>query len=148
MNIGKKLITNDTLTFIWADESEPTTYRFEDFTKDMQTRAMQHGLSQKLGDAYSGATSIAEAKIRQEEVFKALMENDWNRKGGSSGGLIIEALAQAANVSFEDALEAWNGYDDDKRKMIRADKTVKVEVAKLELARKLEAAKGSEGFTL
>ncbi len=136
MNIAKKLVTNESLTFSWADETS-TTFKFSEFSNDIRERAMQHGFSQKLGDAYSGAGSVAEAKTMLDEVFVALSENDWNRKGGSSGGIWVKAMERASGDTFEEALESWNGLNEDEKKEMKKD--VHVKQAKLELD--LEAAK-------
>lgn len=111
MNIAKKLVTNDSLTFRWANETV-TTILFKDFSDDMNTRATQHGYSQKLGDSYSGATSVADAKVKLKEVLDGLMQNDWNRKGGGTGGIWVEAMVKATGETLEAALAAWDNYTD------------------------------------
>ncbi len=147
MSIAKKLVTNEALTFQWADEST-TTVKFDDFSEDIRTRAMQHGFSQKLGDSYSGAKSVTEAKLMFDEVFVALMENDWNRKGGASGGIWVEAMQKAAGATFEEALNAWNDLDDDAKKEVRKDVHVKQAKLELELERASKKASESTPFTL
>jgi hypothetical protein len=116
-SIAKKLVTNDALTFQWADETA-TTILFSDFSDDMQTRAMQHGFSQKLGDSYSKTGSVAEAKAQMKDVLDGLLENDWNRKGGSSGGLWVEAYAKATGSTIEETLAVWNDMDKEARKVV------------------------------
>ena len=146
MNIAKKLVTNDALTFSWADETS-TTILFADLPKDMHTRAMQHGFSQKLGDAYSGATSVVEAKAKMQDVLDGLMENDWTRKGGgSSGGLWVEAFAKAAGESIENTLEAWNRMNDMEKDGVKKHPEVKAAKAEIDLERaKAKLVVASEG---
>jgi hypothetical protein len=146
--IAKKLITNDHITFNWADETS-TKVAFADFSDAMNTRATQHGYSQKLGDSYSGAKSIGEAKACFNSVLNGLLGDDWNQGGGSTGGIMVEALAKVAGATFEEALEAWNGYDDDKRKALAKDPQVKLAKAEIELARaKAKVTESDDEFTL
>ena len=110
MQIAKKVIEGSTLKFVWADESE-TEVVLEGFGEDILQRATLHGLSQKLGDSYSGAAGdVGKAKAMLIETLDALRAGDWNRKGGgfSSGGIWVEALAKAAGEDMDRALAAWN----------------------------------------
>ena len=134
MNIAKKVITNDALTFLWADETT-TTVRFEDFTVDMDVRAKAHGYSQKLGDSYSGAVSVTDAKERFKAVLEGLMQNDWNRKGMATGGLWVEALAKATNETLEAALKAWDNMDDAKKAATKKHPDLLKAKAEIELER-------------
>lgn len=130
MNIAKKVVSETVVTFSWADESV-STFDIKDLSEAIIARAVLHGLSQKLGDSYSGIKSVSEAKLNVNAVWEALKEGDWNRKGVSAGGVWVEALAQAAEVSFEEALEKWNSYSDDERKDMMKHPDVKQ--AKLEI---------------
>ena len=143
MNIAKKIITNEALTFLWADEST-TTIKFVDFPESMDERAKAHGYSQKLGDSYSGAVSVKEAKERFKAVLDGLLQNDWNRKGVSSGGLWVEALARATGETLEAALEAWNEMNDTKKAVTKKHPVLLKAKAEIELERAEAKAKGDE----
>jgi len=143
MNIAKKVITNSALTFLWADETS-TTILFEDFTSDMDERAMAHGYSQKLGDSYSGAVTVADAKERFKAVLDGLLQNDWNRKGIALGGLWVEALAKATNETLEAALKAWTNMDDAKKAATKKHPDLLKAKAEIELARAVAKADGKE----
>lgn len=136
MNIAKKVIVGNTLTFQWADETT-TEVDLDSFQDHIDLYARNHGFSQKLGDSYSGAKSVAEAKAKLIDTLAALEAGDWNRKGGSTGGVWVEALARAAGKSIEEALAKWDSLDDDARKAIKAHP----EVAKAKAAIDFERAK-------
>jgi len=112
MNIAKKLVDESSITFIWADEtSENISLDF--FSEAVINRAALHGFSQKLGDSYSGITDVAEAKLAMHGVLAALKAGDWNRKGGSTGGIWVEALARATGETIERVMEAWDKMTDE-----------------------------------
>ena len=150
MLIAKKVIDGSTLKFIWADESE-TEIVLTGFSDDILERATLHGLSQKLGDSYSGAAGdVTKAKAALIETLDALRAGDWNRKGGgfSSGGIWVEALARAAGEDVEKALAVWNEADDDMKKAFKKDERIKLAKAEIELERAKAKAEGAGEFTL
>jgi len=112
MNIAKKLVGESSITFTWADETSETI-GLSLFNEAVIYRAALHGFSQKLGDSYSGITNVAEAKLAMHGVLAALKAGDWNRKGGSTGGIWVEALARATGETLEAALEAWDKMSDE-----------------------------------
>ncbi len=111
MNIAKKLTDDMSITFIWADETSENI-ALDLFPQAIIDRAAIHGFSQKLGDSYSGITNVPEAKIAMHGVLASLVAGDWNRKGGSTGGIWVEALARATGETIEAALEAWDKMTD------------------------------------
>lgn len=111
MNIAKKLIGDTSITFTWADETSETI-ELSLFSEAIINRTALHGFSQKLGDSYSGIQNIAEAKIAMHGVLASLVAGDWNRKGGSTGGIWVAALARATEETLERALEAWDKMTD------------------------------------
>ncbi len=112
MNIAKKLVDESSITFIFADETSETI-ELDFFSEAIINRAALHGFSQKLGDSYSGITEVAEAKLAMHGVLAALKAGDWNRKGGSTGGKWVEALARATGETIERTLEAWDKMTDE-----------------------------------
>lgn len=112
MNIAKKLVEDTSIIFIFADETSETI-ELDFFSKEIINRAALHGFSQKLGDSYSGITNVAEAKLAMHGVLAALRAGDWNRKGGSTGGKWVEALARATGETIERTMEAWDKMTDE-----------------------------------
>ena len=114
---------------------ETVTIDPADFSSGINDHARLHGFSQKLGDSYSSAKSLSEAFAAFEATRQQLLEGDWNRKGGSTGGIWVEALARATGKPFETCLEKWNAMDEETRKAVKAHKGVKAAKAEIELER-------------
>lgn len=140
MQIAKKVIEGTTLTFEWADESD-TSYDLSMYPPEIVEMLATHGLKQKLGDSYSGATNngwdIDRCKAEVADVSASLVGGDWNRKGGggSSGGIWVEALARATGETVEAALEAWNEMDDEVRTETKKHPQVKLAKAEIDMER-------------
>jgi len=150
MQIAKKEIGESSIKFTWADETV-TEVAMAGFSPEIVERAAKHGISQKLGDSYSGAAGdVQAAKAALMETLDALREGDWNRKGGgiSSGGIWVEALARAADDTIEKALEAWNTMGDAERSAMRKDSRVKLAKAEIEVERAKAKAEEAAPFTL
>ncbi len=144
MQIAKKMITNDGLTFAWADEST-TFVSWSDIPEAMVQRAFQHGISQKLGDAYaSSGGNVIDAKAKFQDVLNGIMEGDWNRKGGTTGGVWVEAFAHAAGESLEKAMVAWNDMSEDERKEVKKHPDVILAKAKIDVERAAEKLNASD----
>ena len=144
MNVAKKSIVGDTLTFEWADETQ-SVFDPSMYSEEIQHRAMMAGFGHKLGDAYSGCLGNVDiAKGMQDNVNEGLLAGDWNRKGGgaSSGGIWVEAMSEATSEPFAKCLEVWNGMDEATKKTVRAHPDVKVAKARIELERATVKASG------
>lgn len=147
MNIAKKSISEKTITFAWADGTE-TAIDTTMFSDEMQERARMHGYSQKLGDSYSGAKTVAEAQERFNTVLDGITDGDWTRKGVATGGLWVAAIAQAVSITVEEALEKWQAMDDETRKNVCKHPDVVLARREIELARAKVKAEGSESLSI
>ncbi len=148
MQIAKKSVEGTLITFDWADGSK-SEVDVASFAASVVERAIAHGFSQKLGDSYSGAAGdVSAAKAMFNDTLAALQDGDWNRAGGgfSSGGVWVEALAQASGETMEAALKAWNDMDDDTKKATRKHPQVKLAKAEIEMER--AKAKAAEAPTI
>jgi hypothetical protein len=146
MNIAKKSISETTITFAWADGSPDTIIDTTEFNAEVQEHARMHGFSQKLGDSYSGAKSVTEAMERFTATLDGLTEGDWNRKGVSTGGLWVAAIAQVTGETVEDVLVKWQAMDEETRKNVCKHPDVVVARKEIELAR--AKAKADDAPTL
>lgn len=149
MNIAKKEIGETSITFTWADEST-TTVNLSDIPEAIQARAILHGLSQKLGDSYSGAKEVEAAQAAFNDTLEALKAGDWNRKGGgfASGGIWVEAAAKATGEEFGAVLEKWNAMDDETKASIKKHPDVKLAKAQIEVERAQAKAKDAPTLSL
>ena len=114
-----------------------------DLPEGMVIRLAVHGLAQKLGDSYAGATSIKEAQNNVTELSAALVNGDWTIKGErtSTGGIWAEALAKVTGQPLDVCAEKLRGMDDAELKAIKAHPQVKTAKAEIDLERAKEKAK-------
>jgi len=151
--IATKKVTADSVTFVWADESTPTTIKLSELKPELVTRAALHGISQKGGDSYSQCTTIAEAKANLQATLDAFKQGDWNRSGTASGGVWVEAIAAVMNQPVEAILVQWAKKTDAEQAAAKKHPEVMAAKAKIDAARaasKAKAAKKSDApaFTL
>ena len=146
-SIARKVIVGNTLTFQWADETV-TEIDLDSFQDHIDNHARNHGFSQKLGDSYSGAKSVAEAKAKLNDTLAALEAGDWNRKGGSTGGIWVEALARAAGKPIDECLAKWEAMDEEQRKAVKAHPEVAQAKAALDFERAKAKAQGAPSIPL
>lgn len=145
MAIKKAKVTIVDNSIVWQFEGGKSfTVKPEDFKDEVQRQAMFHGFKQKLSDCYAGAKSVAEAQLAFEGVLEALGQGDWNKGRQSSGGIWVEALARAAKVTLEEALEKWNGFTDEEKAALKKHEGIKLAKATIELERAEKAAEGAE----
>lgn len=122
-------VDEGTIVFEFADEQN-VVVSVNDIPKDMQKRSLLHGLSQKLGDSYSGAESPEAAREQLNKVLEAIKEGNWNvgRTGGEGTprvGALAKALARATGKTIEEATEVIESMDDEQKKALRAHPEVK-----------------------
>lgn len=121
-----------------------------------QTRAMWHGLSQKLGDAVSGLSKdklydLAEKDIRA--VVAQLATEDWDRK--AIGGKRIDGhevmhdlatvIAKLKKAVFDGVFEVVKNATQEQRDEWRKNPNVKAELADMLAKRAKAAAQGDGG---
>jgi hypothetical protein len=110
--------------------------------------AMLHGLAQKLGDSYSGAQTVEEARERFDATLAVLESGEWNGGRAATGGLWIDAIADVQGIDREAALARWNELDEDKQAAIKKVPRVKAAYAKLAAERAERAAAGTNAEEL
>ena len=141
-----KVETNESegqLIWNWADETTDTL-TLDNLATDLIHKAALHGLKQKLSDSYAGATTVTEAKLAFEAVRDALQNGTWNAGRSSSGGIWVEAIASAAAVTIEEALDKWNSLSEDEKKELKKHPQIKQCKAEIDLERAKKKAEGTE----
>ena len=110
----------------------------KDIPKEIQTQLMLHGISQKIGDSYSGAETPELAHSLASGVLKRLVEGEWSkaREGGGGRGVgdLIEAmfrLYEPKGKTREDCAELVTALDEEKRKELKQLGPVKRILAKI-----------------
>lgn len=106
-----------------------------DLTPEMVMEAACHGLSQKLGDSYSGESDPKVAHGLAAAVADTVTGGEWNRKGQGDGGDFVAALANLTGQDAEAVRQMLATKDDDERKVIKSDKRVKAEMARIKAER-------------
>ena len=140
-------VSKNELTWEFAD-GETETIDVGLFPPEIVQHATLHGLKQKLSDSYAGAGTVTEARERFVAVLESLLNGQWNAGRSSSGGVWVEALARAAGVDVETALEKWNGMDEETQKDVKKDARVKAAKAEIELERAQAKAKDAQPLKL
>lgn len=96
-----KLANGVTLTFV-DKAGTVLTAELDKLTPAMVTELAIHGLSQKLGDSYSGAETVTEGIDAAKSTWKNLLAGNFNARA-SGGGLLAEAVARIKGISVADA---------------------------------------------
>ena len=108
-------------------------------TPEMVNKLAIHGLSQKIGDSYSGEDA-ANCQTIAEATFKSLVDGNWSSRSGGGGPRIsqlAEALARATGQEIQDCVAKIAEMDDDTKKDLKAHPQIKAIIAEI----KLEKAK-------
>lgn len=115
--IATKTISGNELTiaFVGAGSLDVNLY---EMSESMVQRLAMHGLSQKLGDSYSGAMSGEEAERLALEVYERLKKDVWASRA-STGGLAVEILARAVGVDVGTAAAKWAGMSDKEKAQVK-----------------------------
>lgn len=120
-----------------------------DLPVDMFTRLALHGVAQKVGDSYAGATTPDEAYANAEAVIEALYAGQWNAGRESTGGILVEAIARLTGKPIAECKAAFDALPEASQKAIAADVKVAAMVATIRLERaKAKAEKTDTGIDL
>jgi len=169
MAFAKKQIDTEakSVAILFEDGTE-ARHSLNDLSQEMIVQLALHGLSQKLGDSYSGAeaavsdgeapSKVAYAQGTVSRVWGSLTSNEWSakREGSGSGSvtLLAKAIAQALGVGTpEEAQAKLDSMDKETRAKIRNVPKVALAVANLKAeqaaraAAKAQAAAGTDTGT-
>lgn len=116
----------------------------EDFSEQTIANLVCHGLSQKLGDSYSGAESSEQAQTFLEKVLERLKAGEWTaaREGGGGRGVsqLVEALHRATGQPVEACNDLVQSMDDDQKKGLKEHSDIKAALAEIRAEKAAEAA--------
>lgn len=146
-------LESQSLTIEFVDGAEEIIVGLRDLPENILPALALHGLSQKMGDSYSGEPEPREARAKATEVLERLMAGEWSarrERGPGSTSLTIEAIAALRGLTTDQVKAVWETLDDEQKKGIRANDGVKAEMARIKAARLAEKAKdtGDEGDVL
>jgi hypothetical protein len=135
-SIATKTVLEDmTGVTIGFKEGEPLTVLLKELGKDIVKHLALHGLSQKLGDSYSGEKDIKVARTKAQNVAERLLAGDWRavREGGGGGRItdLAQALARITGQEIEAATKVIENMDKDGKSELRAHPQIKVAMAEI-----------------
>jgi hypothetical protein len=140
-----KELSETGITITFAD-ARVIAVNYDDLSPNIHLRLMQHGLSQKLGDASAGAETVDEAYKETLKVAERLLANDWKsvREGTAAPkiGLLVEALARLTQRDMDECLSVVENMDDETKKKLRAHPQIKAVMADIRAER--EKAKAAD----
>ncbi len=125
--IANKVKTPQSVTFTFEDKAG-TTYEIKlaDFSDTIVQALAVHGISQKLGDSYSGITSVSEAIEKFEDTIANLKAGNFNvRASGSGNQLLAEAVARIKGLEVEEASKLLKDLDEEAIGKLKKHSTVK-----------------------
>jgi len=143
-----KVEKKETAIVFTFEGQEPLVVETGDFSPEICQQAMVHGFAQKLADSYAGSATVTEALGKFTDVLGVLMQGQWNGGRSSNGGIWVEALARAAEVSLDEAQAKWIEMDEEKQKAVKGSPAVKLAKAQIELERATAKADGVDAFEL
>jgi hypothetical protein len=142
--LAKKVVGDDLVAFKFTD-GEKLICKLSGLPDEIITRLALHGIAQKVGDSYSGVSSIQEARANAAEVWENLKRGIWATK--AVGGKLAEAFARATGQPLDDCLEKLSGMTEEEKKDLRKHPQIKAAMAAINAERAAKLAEGMEGVT-
>lgn len=83
-------------------------------SREVQLRALGHGLSQKIGDNFAGVKELDDIVLATDDMMKQLSGGDWGavREAGDSlagASIVIRAICEATGKSISDVRAFLDG---------------------------------------
>lgn len=157
--VASKEVSDEGVLFKFSDDTVLET-KLSDLSPEMVTQLALHGLSQKVGDSYSGVKGdVDEAKKLATGTWERLVKGEFKATRESSGGGskvtdLARALAKVAGVELVDAVGKLAEMDRDQKKGLRENLHIQralLEIQKekaaekeAKLAKELDEADGQE----
>jgi len=132
--IANKVVNGNGIQFIFIDGGEELECSIEMLSTDIIHQLALHGLSQKVGDSYSGAESVVEARALAQGVWDNLKAGNWAVRSGR-GGKVVEAMVRATGKDYGECLTVWNAMDKKEQAALKAHPQMKLATAEIDLER-------------
>jgi hypothetical protein len=113
----------------------PRLVRLEDFSPDIQLHLALHGLSQKLGDAYSSSKGDVDAAEKMfNDALAQLTAGEWRAARGEGESKprtteLAEAIARIKGVDVAVVQEGLKTATEEQLKTMRSNERVKATIA-------------------
>lgn len=117
-------VESGVVTFSFNDEAKTVrAIRLDELNDETKRQATLHGLIQKGGDSYAGASSIADAIESLDATLDNLRNGVWAEKrepGEVSETLAVETISRLwTNGDMDKARERWRALDAEKKAAVR-----------------------------
>lgn len=148
MATAKKAVktVNDDGVVIEFTHGEPINLALSQLSDEMKVKLCVHGLSQKLGDSYAGATA-EEARDICAGVAQDLLDGKWSSRVAGAGGrttLLAQALALATGEVLEACVAKLAEMDDETKKSVRNHPHIKSAMATIKAQKAAEDAAAAQ----
>jgi hypothetical protein len=132
----------------------------DDFTPEVQLHFALHGISQKLGDAYSSAKGdVAVAVAAFKQTYEQLKAGEWRAARGEGDAKprtteLAEAIARIKGKEVSEIVTFLAAASEEQRKTLRSNDRVKAVIAVIRAEKaqarlaKLDAEGGDDGLGL
>ena len=138
---GDDIATGVTITF---NDGRKVAFTFADLSAEIIAELIAWGAREKLGDSYSGAAgNVDYAYAECSAVAEALTAGQWNRRGTSGGGLLVEAVMKVTGQPEDVIAPRIAAMDEEAVKLLKKQKAVKAAMAKIR-ADRLAADAGAD----
>lgn len=145
---SKDILEDLTGVVISFADGETVEVKTTDLSDEIFTRLALHGLSQKLGDSYSGEGDITVARTKVEGVVTRLKAGDWKATREGGGGRITalaQALARVTGRTVAEATAVIDGMTKEAKASLRKHSGIKVALADIAAEKAKEAAEKDSG---
>ena len=105
------------------------------------TQLALHGLSQKIGDSYSGVKVCADGFSRASETWNTLLAGEWSVGKTGNDGNLIEALMKVMSKGKEECTAAVERMPKEKKKALAASPKIAATIMYIKLAKLRETMK-------
>lgn len=138
----KSVGENSEVTFAFGN-GESVVVSPENFNPAVQAQLMAYGISQKLGDSYSGCKGNAN---KAHELFTDMLgrlsgdDGVWTTKRSGTGAgrqttLIVEAVSRFKGITQQQASDAIEALDAEQLKAVRSAPQIQVLINEIKLER-------------
>lgn len=128
-------LDNASVEFQFEGNENPVVVKLGDFSEEMQLQFALYGISQKLGDSYSGSKGdSAKAYELFNGTLAELSAGNWRASRGEGEAKprtteLAEAIARIQSRPLADVTAALAAASDDQRKTLRSNERVKATIA-------------------
>lgn len=148
--VCEKNVTDTGVEFGFTN-GENLVLNLSDLSPEMVTQLALHGISQKVGDAYSGVKgNVEEAISLARAIIDRLKTGEFNakREGGSASGRVTDlarALSEVAGKEISECVAKLDEMEKAEKLALRKHPKVAAVLARLAAERAAEAAVEAEG---